>query len=272
VPGATIKTGEIILILTGRTARLNHKWSFDECVRFFKKAGFDGIEFCFEDYHFNVRPDYAEDFFIKHAVELCEELGMVIGSVGNHLDYVFDDDMFALMKKTIPIVRDFGTDIFITATPDSKFQKYHGREEYCSEYLRRLTELLDIADDHGVKIAIEPEVLNLITTTEDFLELCEQVGRKNLACNFDVGHAFLTDPDMFESIRKLGDKIVHAHVEGMNRGEHMHLLPGDGDMDLPAVIQAMRDEGFDGAIALDVYIYEYDKVSEQSVTALRAMV
>jgi sugar phosphate isomerase/epimerase len=259
------------LIITGRTSRLNHKWSFDECVRFFHGIGFDGIEFCFEDYYFKVRPDYAEGFFVRHAVELCQELGMVIGAVGNHLEYVFDDDMFALMKKTIPIVRDYGTDILITATPDHNHRKYHHRSEYYAEYLKRLTDLLDIAADHGVMIAIEPEVMNLVTTTRDFLELCDRVGRNNLVCNLDVGHAFLTDPDIFESIRQLGDKIVHAHVEGMNRGEHAHLLPGYGDMDLPAVIKAMREQGFDGALALDVYIYDYDKVAKDSIDTLRGM-
>ncbi|NLX77559.1 MAG: sugar phosphate isomerase/epimerase [Clostridiaceae bacterium] len=260
------------MLITGRTSRLNHKWSFDECVRFFKKVGFDGIEFCFEDYYFNVRPDYAERFFARHARELCDELGMVIGSVGNHMDYVYDDDNFELIKKTIPVMQEYGTDILITATPDLKhFHKYHRREEYTERFEKRLKELLELASGYGVKIAIEPEVHNLITTTKDFLNLCEKMGYDNLVCNFDVGHAFLTDEDMFESIKLLGNKIVHAHVEGMNRGEHTHLLPGDGDMDLPAVIRAMKDVGFNGAMALDIYIYEYDEYAEESVRRLREM-
>jgi sugar phosphate isomerase/epimerase len=57
----------------------------------------------------------------------------------------------------------------------------------------------------------------------------------------------------------------------MNRGEHTHLLPGDGDMDLPAVIRAMKDVGFNGAMALDIYIYEYDEYAEESVRRLREM-
>jgi len=260
------------MLITGRTSRLNHKWSFDECVRFFKKVGFDGIEFCFEDYYFNVRPDYAERFFARHARELCDELGMVIGSVGNHMDYVYDDDNFELIKKTIPVMQEYGTDILITATPDLKhFHKYHRREEYTERFEKRLKELLELASGYGVKIAIEPEVHNLITTTKDFLNLCEKMGYDNLVCNFDVGHAFLTDEDMFESIKLLGNKIVHAHVEGMNRGEHTHLLPGDGDMDLPAVIRAMKDVGFNGAMALDIYIYEYNEYAEESVRRLREM-
>lgn len=260
------------MLITGRTSRLNHKWSFDQCVHFFKKVGFEGIEFCFEDYYFNVRPDYAEPFFARHAKELCDELGMVIGSVGNHMDYVYNDDNFELIKKTIPVMSIYGTDILITASPDLKcLNKYHRRSEFTERFEKRLGELLNLASGYGVKIAIEPEVLNLITTTKDFLNLCERMGYDNLVCNFDVGHAFLTDEDMFESIKLLGDKIVHAHVEGMNRGEHMHLLPGEGDMNLPAVIQALKDINFDGCMALDIYIYDYDKVAEESVRKLKAM-
>ena len=63
-------------------------------------------------------------------------------------------------------------------------------------------ELLELASGYGVKITIEPEVHNLITTTKDFLNYVRKWG-DNLICNFDVGHAFLTDEDMFESINFL---------------------------------------------------------------------
>jgi len=261
------------MIITGRPARLNHKLSFDECVRFFKKVGFDGIEFCFEDYFFHVRPDYLEDYFIKHAVELCGELGMTIASVGNHLEYVWDDDMFNFIKRTIPKVRDYGTDILITATPDFVTNyKFLKRDEYYKRFTTRLAELLSIGQHHGVKIAIEPELNNLICSTDDFLNLCDEMGKDNLVCNLDIGHTFLTDLDVYDSVRRLGDKIVHSHVEGMNRGEHVHLLPGDGDMDLAKCIATMAEVGFDGALALDLYIHDYAEVAEQSVKTLREMI
>ena len=260
------------MIITARPSRLNHKYSFADCVRKFKAAGFDGIEFCFEDYYFHARPDYAEDFFVKHAVDFCAEQGMTIASVGNHLEYVYDDAMYELVKKGVAKTRDYGADIFITASPDHPNHKIFHRDEYWAEYTKRLGVLLDIAAENGVRVAIEPEVNNLIVSTKDFLNLVDYMGRDNLVCNLDVGHAFLTDPDIYDSIRQLGKLIVHSHVEGMPRGEHMHLLPGEGDMDLPAVIKAMQGVGFDGALALDIYIQDYETVMAGCVKTLRTMI
>lgn len=260
------------MILTARPSRLNHQYSFDECVKLFKSAGFDGIELCYEDYYFHARPDYAEPFFIRHAVELCAAQGMCIASVGNHLEFVYDDAMFELIKKGIATTRDYGADIFITAFPDPANNKIFHRDAYWAEYTKRLGILLDIGAEHGVRIAVEPEVNNLIVSTEDFLRLADHMNRENLVCNLDVGHSFLTDPDIYESIRRLGSRIVHSHVEGMDRGEHIHLLPGEGDMDLAAVIGAMRDVGFDGALALDIYIQDYEKAMADCVKTLRGMI
>lgn len=260
------------MIITARPSRLNNRYSLDACIQKFKAAGFDGIEFCFEDYYFHARPDYIEDFFISHTVEFCSMQGMQIASVGNHLDFVYDDPMYELIKKGIAKTRRYGTDVFITASPDPHFKKITMRDEYWAEYTKRLGYLLDTAKDLGVRIAIEPEVNNLITSTADFLNLVDYMGRDNLVCNLDVGHAFLTDPDMYDSIRKLGKLIAHSHVEGMARGEHIHLLPGEGDMDLRSIIGAMRDVGFDGALALDIYIHDYEEVMADCVKTLKTMI
>lgn len=258
------------MIITGRTQMISQMYSLDESLKFFKDAGYDGIEFCFEDFNFKLRPDYLEDFFIKHTVERAMELGMKIASVGNHLEYVYDDFMFEFLKRTVPKVREFGTDILITASSDRTAQKIHN-PDHRKKYKERLGELLTIGDFYGVRIAVEPEPPHLIVSTEDFLQLCDEIGKDNLACNFDIGHAFLTDDDINESIRKLGSRIAHAHVENLKRGEHLHRFPEDGDIDLRSCFETLKEIGFTGAMALDLYVFEYDKVCAECAGQLRRM-
>ncbi|MDR2477689.1 MAG: sugar phosphate isomerase/epimerase [Treponema sp.] len=245
------------MVITARTQMVLHKYSVDEAMQFFKDAGYDGIEFCIEDHFFNARPDYIEDFFIEHTVEKAQEIGIRIMSVGNHLGFVFDDLMFSHIKRTISKVRKFGTDIMIIATPDKALHKVSDPDCY-KKLKSRLNELLIIADSNGVKLAMEPEPPHMIIGTADFLELCGEL-KYDLKINFDIGHAFLTDLDIYESIKLLKDKIVHTHVEDMRRGEHLHRLPGDGDMDLEKIFAALKNIGFTGALALDLYAHEYDK-------------
>ena len=245
------------MVITARTQMVSHKYSVDEAMRFFKDAGYGGIEFCLEDRAFNARLDLIEDFFIEHTVEKAKEIGIRIMSVSNHIGFAYDDLMFSHMKRIIPKVRKFGTDILIISSADSGNHKLSDPD--CLKQLKsRLNELLDIADANGVMLALEPEPPHILIGTADFLDFCSGL-KHDLKINFDMGHAFLTDPDIFESIRLLKDKIVHTHVENLRRGEHLHRRLNDGDMDMEKVFAALKNIGFTGALSLDLYVYEYDK-------------
>lgn len=245
------------MVITARTQMVSHKYSVDEAMKFFKNAGYDGIEFCIEDRLFGARLDLMEDFFIEHTAEKAKEIGIRIMSVSNHLSFVYDDHMFSFIKRMIPKVRKFGTDILIISSAESGMRKLFDPDCY-RQLKSRLNELLDIADANGVMLALEPEPPHILVGTSDFLNFCGEL-KHDLKINFDMGHAFLTDPDIFESIKLLKDKIVHTHVENLRRGEHLHRLPDDGDIDMEKVFAALKNIGFSGALSLDLYVHEYDK-------------
>ena len=255
------------MVITARTQMVSHKYSVDEAMKFFKDSGYDGIEFCIEDRSFNARLDFMEDFFIDHTVEKAQEIGIRIMSVSNHLGFAFDDLMFSHIKRIIPKVRKFGTDILIISSADKEMRKVTDKDCY-RQLKSRLNDLLDIADANGVKLALEPEPPQMLIGTSDFLEFCGEL-KHDLKINFDIGHAFLTDPDIFESIKLLKNKIVHTHVENMRRGEHLHRLLDDGDMDIGKIFGALKDIGYTGALSLDLYVHEYDKEAPRCAKQMR---
>ena len=61
------------------------------------------------------------------------------------------------------------------------------------------------------------------------------------------------------SVRRLRDRIVHTHIEDMRKGEHLHLLPGQGEIDLVKIFAALSGIGYKGALALDIYVSDYEK-------------
>jgi sugar phosphate isomerase/epimerase len=67
-----------------------------------------------------------------------------------------------------------------------------------------------LAQEHGVKIAIEPHPGFLVYNVETMLRLREAVGPV-LGCNLDPSHLFWNGVDVPAAIRKLGDAIVHMH-------------------------------------------------------------
>jgi sugar phosphate isomerase/epimerase len=258
------------MFIAARTQRVSEKFSVDETFNFFKNCGFQGIEFCLEDYFFRPRPDYLEDFFIEHTVETSRKTGLPISSVSYHVGFACDDGAFAHIKKAIPKVRKFGTDIMILNTADKDQAKVFRYAECYAEFKKRLGVLLDIAGTEGVRIALEPEPPQILIGTADFLRLRGEM-KRDIWINFDIGHAFLTDADIFESIKALKGKIAHAHVDNMKRGEHLHRLPDDGDINLPEVFKALKAVGFDGAMALDLYVHEYDKEAPGCARRLKEM-
>ncbi len=116
------------------------------------------------------------------------------------------------------------------------------------------------AEQLGVRIAIEPEPGTVVDGSADMKRLIDRIGSADLGCNLDVGHAFLTDTDVCESIRELGTAIFHTHFEGMPKCEHNHLLPGEGDIDLQTIKTALDEIDYSGYYTVDLFDIADDPV------------
>ncbi len=244
------------MLICGRPQMMSLRYSMDEIVPMFREAGFDGFEFCIEDKLFHVRPDTLETYAAEHVAALARENGQAISAIGCHVDFVGNDDVFAVIQKGVAQAPRFGTDVFILASG----QRAEEGDGGYKELIARLRVLLRIAAAHGVRIALEPEPGHRIDTTESFVKLVEDLdGDPGMCCNFDIGHSHLLDPDIPDSISRLGSRIAHAHIENMG-DVHRHLVPWEGSIDLAAVLRALRRSGFDGALAFDYYNETYREV------------
>lgn len=247
------------MLICARPQMMSLRHSMDEIIPLFREAGFDGFEFCVEDKLFHVRPDMLEDYSINHVTELAADNGLQIGAIGCHVNFVSDDDVFAVIRKAVEKTRRFGTDVFILAS--GQRSGTDGDTSGYEELKRRLGELLRIAAAGGVRIALEPEPGHWIDTTVSFMKLVDEFDNNPaLCCNFDIGHAHLLDPDIGESIRILGDRIIHGHIENIAGGVHRHLVPWEGEIDLSQVLMDLSSIRFSGALAFDFYNETYLEV------------
>lgn len=258
------------MLVSARPQMMSLRYSMDEILKKIQQAGFDGYEFCLEDKLFHPRPDLIEAYAIRHIVEISKENNLRIGAIGCHVDYVNNDDNYALFQKAIRTTRLFGTDVFILTSCNRK-----GDDEDATAPVRfreRLRGLLDIADSEGVRIALEPEPGHRVDTTESFVALCDELGNHPaLCCNFDIGHSYLLDPAIGDSIRRLGDRIAHVHIENMADYTHLHLVPWEGEIDLAGVLADLDRIGYAGSLAFDYYNDAYEKVMPDVANYLRAL-
>ncbi|MFN2286073.1 MAG: sugar phosphate isomerase/epimerase family protein [Anaerolineae bacterium] len=253
------------MYISART-QMFHRYSILDSLNVIKQLGFDGVEIGF------LRADWSmislDQMPVAAIRERLAQLGLGPNAVSMHSDYIFDDSILARIKETIPVVRDFGTHILII----NGAKKRTGDDAEWQLMVERTHELVRVAEAHDVVLALEFEPDFVVGSTADLLRLFAAIPSPNLAANLDIGHVFLCDPDPLDAIARLGGKIVHCHIEDMPAGKHDHRLPGEGDMDLGAYIRALRGAGFDGAMALDLYAYDYEAIAKDTVALLHTLI
>ena len=139
--------------------------------------------------------------------------------------------------------------------------------------LEGLEHVIRAADLAGVDLALEPEPGMLIETTAQVKSILDEVDHPRLGANVDIGHAWCAGDDPAESIRILGPRVKHLHLEDIKDRRHYHLIPGLGEIDFASVRRALDEIGYAGAAAVELYTYadEPDRAAQESFRALAGL-
>ncbi len=121
----------------------------------------------------------------------------------------------------------------------------------------RLTESLSrvaaYAEQQGVILGFEPEPGMFIDTMDRFDELTRRVDAPSLQLTLDLGHLHCQgEVPIDEQIRRWAPRIVNVHIEDMCRGIHEHLMFGDGEMEFPPILKALREIEFSGGVHVEL--------------------
>jgi sugar phosphate isomerase/epimerase len=112
-----------------------------------------------------------------------------------------------------------------------------------------LRTVVDYAQLQGVTCAFEPEPGMLIETAAEW----EALAVPGLRLALDTGHCLVTqDIDPAEAVRRYADRLGTVALEDMRRGVHEHLPFGAGDMDVPSILQALREIGYAKLVCVEL--------------------
>ena len=107
------------------------------------------------------------------------------------------------------------------------------------------------AERRGVVAAVEPEPGMHLETVDDYARLAGEL--PNLKLALDVGHCLVTgERDPTAAVREFAKEIGTVSIEDMKRGEHIHLAFGEGDMNTPAILDALDEIGFGGLVCVEL--------------------
>jgi sugar phosphate isomerase/epimerase len=128
----------------------------------------------------------------------------------------------------------------------------------------RLVEALRPVCDHararGAVIGFEPEPGMYIEDMAAFARIKAKIDHPAFRLTLDLGHAHLTEASAEDTARAWIADIVNVHVEGMRRPHHDHLVPWEGDLDVPAALRALIAAGYRGPATLELSRHSHDAV------------
>jgi sugar phosphate isomerase/epimerase len=135
------------------------------------------------------------------------------------------------------------------------------REELIPRVIPLLAEATRAAEGEGVVLALENHV---DFTSADLIRILEAIPSEHLRVNFDTGNCVRLMEDPVEAAKRLAPYTVTTHTkdiaprgEGPSPSESLtwwwpSCPAGEGATDMPGVVKALKDGGFDGSLSLEM--------------------
>jgi sugar phosphate isomerase/epimerase len=231
---------------------LIEKW---ECI---SAAGFDGIELQGRgDFQFRAR---------QAELRAAQRAGVVMPSVCVIMDHFIGDfdadrrrDAIANMQSLLSVIAEVGGYGAITPAAYGLFSRRlppfeppRSPDDDRAVLIEGLGALGEHAAREGVYVLFEP--LNryedhMVNTLAEAVELCKAIGLDSVRVMGDFFHMSIEEANLAESIHQAAGYLKHMHLADSNR-----LQPGTGHTDFQPALQALKQIGFDGYMALECRI------------------
>jgi sugar phosphate isomerase/epimerase len=151
------------------------------------------------------------------------------------------------------------------------------RAELIGRLVPMLKHAAEAAGEHGVTLALENHI---DFTSEEILQIIDAVGSEHLRVNFDTGNTIRLFGDPVEAASRLAPYTVSTHtkdiatrVKGGSPADNFTWWPscpvGAGVIDMPAVVNALRQGGFDGCLGVEIDLVgeQWASQSEEQIVA-----
>ena len=247
-----------------------NQWSFGggmtppECLRAAKELGFSGFEPAFGETGVLSAEGFAAD--AKALREEAAALGIAIPSLASgvywqhpysHADAAERQRAIGLTRAQIDCAVELGAKsvLVVPATVGKGF--FGTGVGYADAYSRAQDALAAVAEhakQAGVVIGVENVWNNFLLSPLEAARFLDEIGSPYVKMYFDVGN-IVPYGEGADWIRILGARICAIHVKDFRRavGTIDGFVPLlEGDVDWPAVLDALRGVGFDGALTAEV--------------------
>jgi hydroxypyruvate isomerase len=236
----------------------------DQAITRVAEAGYDGIELSLHPSHLLPGRDAGEA--ARRIRRQIAASGLEASSLATGGDLLLGPERFEpslisaepegrerrlrFLFAAIDLAREIGVPVMSFA---SGIRKEAVPAAEAGDHLRRGVDALVERCGDGLVLALEPEPGFLVETNAQASALLAEVDSPRLRLNQDVGHSKVTDDDYLDAIRQALPWTRHIHVEDIQGRVHRHEIPGDGDLDFPALFALLERGGYRHHLSVELY-------------------
>lgn len=214
------------------------------------ELGFDGVEL-------GVGADYAETMLWSQEGQrelkaLADDAGVPIASVCVHAFWQisFSSDDEEVRKQASQMAREaaqaaaaVGAEVLLfPITVAEGVSPEKGKQRW----IEGIAGCAQAAVDHGLIFALENVGRSYATTGPPLAETVDAVDSPGVKAYFDPGNSLSLGGDPIADVATLGDRIAQVHIKDPG-GQ----LLAEGNLDLPAVVGALKEVDYDGWLVLE---------------------
>jgi sugar phosphate isomerase/epimerase len=158
-------------------------------------------------------------------------------------------------KRALRLAQEIGA-ANITTEPGGHLTPEQDWDAAARIFYDELMPCVEVAEEVGVRLLIEPEPELMIEKFGQYLEFMRRIDSPWVGLNFDIGHAYCVKEEPQDWVAKMAPHTRHYHFEDIAATRiHKHLIPGQGAIDFAATFSAIANTGYDGWITVELYPY-----------------
>lgn len=234
-----------------------------------KELRFDGIEISVadpEEIPLAKVQDLASEFQVKISAIATGGAAVRDGLIFSSSDESIRQAAIQRIKNHIELASHFDAVVVVGLIKGWVDGDYSQFKDYITQCLRECNKY---AGEKGVDIALEPinrfqeDFLHSILDCKDYLD---KVQLSNVKMMIDSFHMNIEEADMWESIRKAKDYIIHVHYSDNNR-----LAPGMGHFDFPKMTKVLKEIDYKGYISAEILpVPDSYTAAKQTIDSIRS--
>jgi len=262
-----------------------------DAIRGIARAGFAGVEILADVPH--AYPDAIDDSLIGTIRKTLDETGLGVSNVNCNCSFGYwrdappepyfepslispnpqhRADRIRMILRSLDFAKSIGAaNISITSgrclggmPPDLA----------AKQFAESIKPILERAEQLNLRVGIECEPGLFLEYAAELRDWIGLLRSPVFGANLDIGHSQVMGESIPDVVTMLSDRIWNLHVEDIPGRKHYHMIPGEGTLDWPGFVGALREVRYDRFLSVELYTHTADPqgAAERSFAFLSRLV